>query len=341
MNKQMLGVIEASTYHNTLTPLTAYRSVGAVPFAGRYRLIDFILSNMVNSGISSVAIFPRSHYRSLMDHLGSGKEWDLDRKRDGLYIFPPIMSELQTEPSTLFSQLRYHIDYFLRSTQKYVLISNTFNISNIDFKPVLRRHVQVGAAVTSLEHEGEKLGMYVLEKSRLVSLLQDTEHDFKDVHEMIEYIQKHETIHVYEHTGYVARISDIPSYFSASMSLLKPDTWSRLFLKERSILTKVKDEPPTRYVKGSNVKNSIVANGCVIEGHVENSIIFRGVRVEKGAVIKNSIVMQKGTVHKNSHIEYAILDKDVKVEANTVIKGDTTNPHVVAKGTRQGALMNS
>ncbi|MBM7704804.1 sugar phosphate nucleotidyltransferase [Metabacillus iocasae] len=341
MNTQMLGIIDACTNTKSLQPLTSYRSIAALPFAGRYRLIDFALSNMVHSGIHSVALFPRYHYRSLMDHLGSGKEWDLNRKRDGLFIFPPMIENNLFEAPSVFSQLRYHINYFLRSTQKYAVIANSYTVCNINFQQVLARHIDTGATITEVVQNGESLHMYIIETETLVDMLQNSTYDFATIEDFVAYMAQCSKVLPYEHVGYVATISSTQSYFEASMDILSSQTWKQLFMKERPVYTKVKDEPPTRYATGATVKNSVIANGCIIEGHVENSIIFRGVRIEKGVVIKNSIVMQKGIVKTNSLLNSAILDKDVKVGPGFKLIGDTNMPHVIAKGSIQGALMKS
>lgn len=340
MNKQMLGIIDASPYTNNLKPLTQFRTFAAVPFGGRYRLVDFMLSNLVQSGIHSVALFPRKNYRSLLDHLGSGKEWDLDRKRDGLFIFPPKMDEPGSQPS-IVSQLRYHIDYFLRSTQKYAVIANSSTICRLNFQDVLNHHIRSNAQITEVYHEGRPLQIYVMETALLIDLIYQGSFPVNTISEFVQYHSSKYNVSHYEHTGYTAVISDVASYFSKSMEILDPQTWKQVFVKDRPIFTKVKDEPPTRYMKTAVVKNSMIANGCVIEGHVENSIIFRGVKIEKGAVVKNSIVMQKSIVKENGLLNYVILDKDVKVERNTELIGNSEYPYVIEKGTVQGALMNS
>ncbi|MFC3884707.1 sugar phosphate nucleotidyltransferase [Bacillus songklensis] len=340
MNKQMLGVIDASPYTMDLRPLTKYRTVAAIPFAGRYRLIDFMLSNLVHSGIHSVALFPRINDRSLVDHLGSGKEWDLDRKRDGLFVFPP-MSNNQQDLTSIVPQLRYHIDYFLRSTQKYTVITNSYTIGHINFKDVLRHHIRSNAHITEVYHHGRPLQIYVLETALLIDLIYQENIPVPTLSEFIRACASKYILSRYEHDGYAAVIFDIESYFNNSLEMLSPLAWKQVFIKDRPIYTKVKDEPPTRYMKTANVKNSMVANGCVIEGYVENSIVFRGVKIEKGAIVKNSIVMQKSMVKENSLLNYVILDKDVKVERNTELVGEPEHPYVIEKGTVQGALMNS
>ncbi|KAA0543148.1 glucose-1-phosphate adenylyltransferase [Bacillus sp. BGMRC 2118] len=343
MNDTMLGLIDASTVNESLKSLTLKRSLSAIPFGGRYRLIDFVLSNMVNSGITSVAIFPKKQYRSLMDHLGSGKQWDLNRKRDGLFFFPPVDHEkVEEDEFGSFSQMEANLDYFHRSTQEYVVIANCQVVANIDFRDVLQRHKESGAHFTCIRKNGRSLNMYVLKKSFLMELFSKHKESgytyFSDV--LMDRGLMYQ-INGYEYDGYVAYIDSIESYYFHSLELLNHEVWKKLFLLNKPIYTKVKDEPPTRYMKGSLVKNSIIANGCMIEGHVENSILFRGVKVGKGTVIKNSIVMQKTQIEDDCELEYVILDKDVKIQSRALLKGTENSPLVFEKGTVQGALMNT
>lgn len=342
MNKSMLGVIDATAYHQSLEDLLLNRSLAAVPIAGRYRLIDFILSNMVNSGINSVAIFPKYQYRSLMDHLGSGKNWDLNRKRDGLFFFPAPALDSVDEGMGSFNHFAHHMDYFYRSKQKYALISNCNTIFTTDFNPVLKRHMETGCDITKMNHNQESMEIYLIEKSLLIDLIEKRgESGYTCMKDVVEDISSNLTICDYEYLGYVERIECIQSYFTASMNLLTPKCWKQLFRKEYPVLTKVKDEPPTRYQKGTVVKNAIIANGCFVEGDVKESTIFRGVKIGQGSSVSNSIIMQKSQVGENCVLEYVILDKDVKIEDNVKLIGSPENPVVIRKGMIQGALMNS
>ncbi len=342
MHKNILGVIDATTHNNMMEDLILNRSMCAVPFAGRYRLIDFVLSSMVNSGIESVAILHSYENRSLMDHLGSGREWDLNRKRDGLFFFPSPRKESQSEIIGCFKQLRRNLDYFYRGDRKYTLISNCHTVCNINFKDILTRHITTNSDVTEVRHKEKSLGMFLIETSLLIDLINNQEYNgYESIVDVV--IDKNQTLKIseYEYTGYAAMINSIEKYYSHSMELLNPAIWKQLFLKNNPIYTKVKDEPPTRYVNGSLVKNSMIANGCVIEGHVENSIIFRGVKIGKGTVVKNSIIMQKSQIGTNCTLESAILDKDVRVENGVILLGTNSAPFVLRKGSVQGALMNS
>lgn len=338
----MLGVIDATTYHEGLEALMTHRSLAAIPIAGRYRLIDFILSNMVNSDIESVAIFPKYQYRSLMDHLGSGKNWDLNRKRDGLFFFPSPNIEEKSNGIGSFVHFEANLDYFYRSKQKYSLIANCFTVFNIDFRPILKKHIQSGCDVTEIRHQGDSLQMYLMKTSLLIELIKSREMTgYTCINDLVRDIHQPYHLCTYEYDGYAKMIDSIQTYFSTSMSILEPHIWKQLFRKERPIYTKVKDEPPSRYKKGASVSHSMVANGCQIEGIVENSIISRGVKIGKGSVVKNCIIMQKTQIDEDCLLESVIVDKDVKIEPGTILAGSSEFPFVIQKRTVQGALMNS
>lgn len=343
MKKKLLGVIDATTYHEDLEDLLTHRSLAALPFGGRYRIIDFVLSNMVNSEIRSVAIFPKMQYRSLMDHLGSGKNWELNRKRDGLFFFPSPIVDSDSYRIGSFEHFAVNIDFFYRSTQEYSIISNCYTIFNMDYRPILDWHCHSGCDITEIHHkDGRSMEMYLIQTSVLIELIETRNETgytcMKDVVGELNHLFK---ICHYEYDGYAVMIDSIETYFSTSMNLLKSGTWKQLFIKEQPIFTKVKDEPPTKYMNDSNVRNAMIANGCLIGGSVENSIVSRGVKIGKGTVIKNCIIMQKCQIEENCYLDSVILDKDVKVDAGTHLVGTIHAPYVIRKGTKQGALMNS
>jgi glucose-1-phosphate adenylyltransferase len=343
LKRKLLGVIDATTYHDNLEDLLTHRSLAALPFAGRYRIIDFVLSNMVNSGIRSVAIFPKMQYRSLMDHLGSGKNWDLNRKRDGLFFFPSPIVDNDGNRIGSFELFAANLDFFYRSTQKYSLIANCNTVFNMNFKPILDAHRNSGSDITEIhQKDGGSMEMYLIDTSLLIKLVETRNvSGYTCMKDVVHDIHTLYPVCNYEYDGYAVMIDSIEKYFSSSMNLLKTDVWKKLFIKEQPILTKVKDEPPTKYIKGSVVKNAMIANGCLISGSVENSIVFRGVTIGKGAIIKNCIILQKCHIEENCHLDSVILDKDVRVETGAQLTGTARSPFVVRKGTKQGALMNS
>lgn len=338
----MLGIINATNEFDSLKKLTQHRSLAALPFGGRYRLIDFMLSNMVNSGIHSVAIFTGHENRSIMDHLGSGKQWDLDRKRDGLFVFTPNCPCEKFECGS-FHHLDRNIDYLLRSKQKYVVITAAHIVTSINFRPILLRHIEMQSDITEVYYKGRSLQTYIMGKDLLLSLIKG----YKDkenisVNDIVRENPTSLRIHPYEAQQYVAIIDSIESYYENSLAILQPSVWKQLFHNDAPTFTKVKDEPPTRYSKGAKVSNSMIANGSIIEGTIENSILFRSVKIGKGSIIRNSIIMQKTEIGENCILDGVILDKDVKIVDGTVLTGakQGLSPFVVEKGTEQGALMN-
>ncbi len=342
MKPTMLGIIDATSYFESLEDLLVHRSLAAVPIGGRYRLIDFVLSSMVNSGIHSVAIFPKYQYRSLMDHLGSGKNWDLNRKRDGLFFFPaPALEAAQDEVGS-FNHFAHHIDYFYRSNQEYAVLATCNTISNINFKPILERHIKIGSDITEVRHQGKALEMYLLKTDLLIDFITNRfETGYTCMRDVVEDLHHSHKVCGYELEGYVSSIECIQGYYETSMEMLTSQCWNSLFLKNAPIYTKVKDEPPTKYTSDSNVTNSMIANGCCVEGTVHRSILSRAVKVGKNSKIENSIIMQKSQIGQNCILEHVILDKDVKIEDNVRLIGDAKKPIVIRKGMIQGALMNS
>ncbi|KIL48171.1 sugar phosphate nucleotidyltransferase [Jeotgalibacillus soli] len=330
---RLLGVIDAATSVKGLQDLSLNRSVASIPFAGRYRFIDFILSNMVNSGVESVAIFPRHQYRSLMDHIGSGKNWDLDRKRDGLFFFPPYFEPNENSNVGSFDRLEQHLDFFERSHQDYILIANSYTIASIDLNEALAEHLIQDNDITEITTSSRSLEMYILKKSLLIELIQNRKNSqFISISDVATQPLHHYKIGGYEHHGYAAVMDSIDAYFKHSMDLLDHSIWSQLFSTDRPVFTKVKDEPPTRYSAESVVTNSMVANGGIIHGRVDSSIVSRAVKIGNHSVVKNCIVMQKSQIGENCHLEYVILDKDVRIQDGVTLKGTSDKPLVLRKG---------
>lgn len=354
--RQMMGVINLIQEQVDLGALTAHRCVAAVPFGGRYRLIDFILSNMVNAGIEDVAVFTENNVRPLMDHLGSGKEWDLDRKRGGLFVLPAAQSQVTTD----VEQLQAQRDFFYRGKQEYIVWARSHHVCNLDLQRVLYQHEQTNADVTMVYHTttadvkntlmmdgsgrvvsvqpaknvvvaNAPIEVYVMNRSWLLHQL-DHMGDAKQFVEQFIF-QRLQDIRVYGFAfeGYVASIDRLERYYQHSMELLQPEVLRELFFRGAPIYTKVKDEPPAKYCDEAHVHNSLIANGCIINGHVENSILFRGVRVAKGVVVRNSIVMQNCELSEHATVQHAILDKDVFVDPKQVVHGRPEQPVIVPK----------
>ncbi len=368
----LMGIINLSENEEEIKEITYDRPIATIPIAGRYRVVDFILSNMVNAGINNISIFTQGKSRSLMDHIGTGKSWDLDRKNDGIFVLNPKMNinDLITHKGDI-ENFKNHLDYLYRSKQEYVFITRSFMICNIDLNEAFAYHRKSGADITIIyksminnhgrfmdsdtlnmdengnvisigRNAGNKreynmsLEMYLLKKDLLIEIIQDSISSGENEYLRQAMLQNIKTLNVnaYPFEGYVSCINSIKNYYESNMDLLELEVSEELFGKNRIIYTKVKDEPPTKYSKGSDVTNSLIANGCVIEGTVMNSVIGRGVNVEKGAVIKDSIIMQKSTIGKDAYLNNTILDKYVQVVEGKILSGDRRNPLVIRKGLR-------
>ncbi len=362
-----MSVLFAAGNESKLNELTIHRTTASLPFGGRYRLVDFALSNLVNSGITSIGIITRNNYSSLMDHIRMGRDWDLNRKNSGIMVFPPFVVNTSREVYKGKIEALYTILEFLkRSVEGYVVIANCNIAANIDFEKVLAEHLEKGADITMLCHKGKlttskrvsitknsdnivedlcfseipqeeekliSLNSYIIKKDRLISLVEDAyAHGFVDFEKDILFREVNEgKIYAYEIEGYAAIVDDVKTYYNESMQLLKYDTRKQLFDSGSKIYTKVKDSIPTTYGENSVIKNSLIADGCVIDGTVENSILFRNVRIQKGAVVKDSIIMEDGTVMSNSVLAYAITDKGVTIRESRQISGFSTYPIVIVK----------
>ena len=375
--KDVMGLINLSKKEAGLDlgKLTKERCTASVPFGGRYRIIDFILSNMVNSGIYNVGVLVLHQYRSLLDHLGSGKEWDLHRKRDGLFILPPAFHQLSMDYKGDMQNFGANMDYLEMSSQKIVIIAGSNVICNTDFREVVDYHREMKADITVLYEEkdphkedlsrykkvevdeegrvkeiedapgrikGNKifLDMVVINKDSLLDIISscyspDMQEECNFLSEGIIPRLSELKIYGFPHRGYLAVIDSLTSYYKHSMDLLLPEVSRELFFDPGFIYTKVNDEPPAKYSANAQVQHSLVANGCLIEGEVKNSILFRGVRVHKDVVIKDSIIMQKSEISPGATLENVIIDKDVHISGGQELKGKKNDPLVVGKKERR------
>lgn len=370
---RVMGLILTGGKNNRLKELSMERSISAVPFGGKYRAIDFTLSNMVNSGIVNVGVLTQYNFRSLMDHLGSGKEWDLDRKNNGLFIFPPYLSEFGTGWYKGSADAMYNnITFLERSDEEFVVIAQGYAIYNMDYLPMIEQHIESGADITigcrslkdfsvdeqrllgmvdmdaskritdfqekPLKPNGSycSMGLYVLRRVKLIELLQDcASHGMTEfVNDVLVRNVAKMDMRAYISEGYWRPLSTIQLYYKANMELLEPRIRMDLLMNRRKVFTKVKDEPPAKYNEEAVVRNAIIADGCIIEGVVENSVLFRGVKVNKGAVIRNSIVMQNSIIEEGVNLTHAILDKDVTITSGKQLHGDLEWPLIVGKGVR-------
>ena len=367
-NVNALGVIFANTYDNLVPELVAERSMASIPFGGRYRLIDFTLSSMANAGIDNVSVIVRKNYHSLMDHLGAGREWDLTRKRGGLNIVPPFAERSVKLYSGRVDALDSILNWLEAQKERYVILSDSYIAMNFDFNKLIDAHVKSGADVTMVYNRaaipegarsdnytirlddndrvveilsndyriGEQnlaMNIYVIERESLIHLIHDA-----SVRGLVYFerdILAHNVnilnIHALEYTGYVAHVCDMKSYFDENLKLTDDENLEKLFPKKSPVYTKIRDDNPTRYVPGCKVPDSILADGCVIEGTVENCVLFRGVKVKKGAVVKNCVLMQDTVVEANAELDCVVTDKNVKITAGKKLSGTESFPVYVQK----------
>lgn len=371
----VMGLVYTSKNDLTLRELTSQRALAAIPVAGRYRIIDFVLSDLVNSGVRNVGIIAQKNYQSLMDHLGSGKEWDLHTRNNGLFILPPFVTrENGGEYSGVLDALRANFDYLRRSKQKYVILTNSNFIMNTSFETMIEQHIDNDADITLMY---KKVGSTELEFSHSSSsahvfidvgednIVRDMEVNpnatsFDNLFIDVLLIKRTLLIHLVDQaiangaksfeedilrpfirsgalkimahctSAYYRRIETIKGYFDFNLDLLNQDVRKELF-SSRPVYTKKRDDAPAVYRSGAKVTNSIVADGCVIEGTVENSILFRGVHVVRGAVVKNSIIMQDSYIEDNVELENVILDKEVTVRSNGRLIAPRQYPIVIGK----------
>ncbi len=365
-----IGIIFGNTSSSILQGLTQDRPIAAVPFGGRYRLLDFALSSMVNSGIRTVGFVTPQHYRPMLDHLGAGKDWSLDRKSGGLFILPGAIHGLINYNSRFrLKDVQLNIEFLKKDSAENVVISSSDQVFNINYRNILEYHIDEDADITLVYKKTEnhldckgRVKLRVSEDQRISQILREEElneaklplHYFVDILvirrqcllRIIEGYKGIETIGLvdiisdnlevlrvqgYLYDGYVGTIRSVKEYFERNMELLDPEIRKTLFRATQPIHTKIRDNPPTKFGNQSNVKNSLISSGCLIEGDVENSILSRGVLVKDGSKIKNCIIMSKCIIAQNSILENVILDKFAEINEGNILKGKETNPLVVYK----------
>lgn len=371
-NTSALGIIFPNSYDAVVPELVNVRLMASIPFASRYRLVDFMLSSMAGCDITNISLLVNKNYLSLMDHLGSGREWDLVRKNGGLHLFPPNAERTATAYTGRVSAIAGILDFLRGQKEKYVVMSDANKAVNFDFKAMINAHIEKGADVTIAYTESEipegylnmsnnqgfyytygiedgrvtnikvnpkdegiqnvSMNVFVIERELLIDLINTAFVRGQRYWERDVLLSQIDTLNIqaYKYDGYVARIASVKSYFEENMKLLDDANLDALF-GDNSIHTKVRDDNPTRYIAGAKAVNIMAADGCVIEGEVENSILFRGVKIGKGAKVKNCILMQDTVVEAGADIEYLITDKEVTVSEGKEMKGTDSYPVYIAK----------
>ena len=366
-----LGIVFSNIFTRDIPELTNVRTLASVPFAGRFRLIDFTLSNMVNSGIATVGIITQYNYQSLMDHVGSGKNWDLSRKNGGLVILPPFNNETGGGGvyTSRFEAIK-SIESFIRHNEADVIVMSDCDIvCNFDFSEVMREHQANNADFTIVYREKDiqptdnrsyifvkettdgkvtemtdsnknKAGnkkiyanMLVANRALLLNLLKHhKEFGINSFSRDILFKTKEYNIYAHKLNGYYSSIDGLANYYKHSMELLDEKTRNALFYANGAdIFTKVRDSAPAKFTDSANVSNSMIADGCVIEGEVKNSILFRGVHVAKGARVTDSIIFQGGSVYEGSSVNCVIMDKKATVLEKRNLSGHYTHPYYIGK----------
>ena len=371
------GLILSNLHRNRLPEMTRRRSLSSVPFGGRYRLIDFLLSNMVNAGITNIGIATDFNYKSLLDHIGTGKDWDLARRSGGIRILPPYFSgadhiHYQQSYSTRLTAMMATLDFVRRCPEDYIVLCDGNVICNMDLTALVEQHVAKEADITFVAKKMDvTAGMLneddILvesdENGRLTSYARALPHEVGEKNVMINVIVMRTTfmrnmlenaaahgatsfgddilrpnlkrwkVYVSYFEGWCAHIDSMESYFNRSMELLDPEVRADLFGREdRPILTKVRNSAPTKYAPGAKVSDSLVADGCVIEGTVENCVLFRGVRIGKGTVVRNCVLMQDTYTGSNVTLQGVIADKNVTIRDGRLLAGHETLPFYIDKG---------
>ena len=370
------GIIFSSLNKNTLSRLTATRTVAAIPFACRYRLVDFCLSNLVNANIYDISIVANYNYRSLLEHLGSGKDFDLARRAGGINFVSPFQNISDISEVKMFSThleaLRSMYSYIMNSDSDYFILMDSDTVLNIDLKKVVSYHEKRGSELTMVtkridtafsskhprmmikskdgkindiamseksvsEHEELALGIIVVGKLYLSQIIEEAmAHNYNSLTRYILRHHKENEFYTYLFDGYSATVSSFLDYYKYSMDLVYSDSSRRSLLEatDKRIYTKIHNSAPKLYKKGATVKNSLLADESVIEGTVINSVIFRGVKIEAGAVVKNCVLFHGTYVGKGAKLNCIVTDKDVYISENTELSGSEGLPFYVQKGRR-------
>lgn len=366
--KDAMAIIFPNMHDKALGQLTAERTSASLPFAGRYRLIDFGLSAMVAAGVYNVGIVVKQNYQSLFRHLGNGRDWDLSRKRGGLTTFSPYGDAGATVYRGRVGAIAQIREFIENSTEEYVILMDGDVVCLPDFKKIIDAHAETGADITvvyqkmqaqagtgamvlELESDGAikdmrdcdateelqdiSMNIIIVGRKLLLDLVHEATRTGKDRFErdIIAANVGKLRMRGYQCTGYRSHIYSLESYFDANLALLDPANRNALFKKDFPVLTKVYDEAPARYKMGSVTHSSILADGCMIEGTVKNSVLFRGVTVGKGAVVENCVLMSGTVVAPGAHLNYCLSDKNVQISTGKTLAGTKESPLYIPKGT--------
>ena len=360
-----MGLIMTNYSAGSFGSLTEDRPIATLPFGGRYRLIDFPLSNIVNSRINTVGIITPYMYRSLMDHVGAGKEWMVRRKTGGMFFLPGSIYGVKSQSHSKFllRDIILNRSYLERSHDDVVVITGSNKIFNIDFRRVVKAHAEAEADITlvykpdyvpceapeqylNISSHGRVIGFnsepdenancfmdaFVISRELLLKFMSwYSALDYMDLTDIFAENMDKVKINAYSFEGYMGSVNGLASYLQANLDLLKEDVRHELFTSGHRIRTKVSDAPPARYQPTADVRNSLISTGCSISGTVINSIVFRGAQIAEGAVVKNCIVMQKGVIGEGAELENVILDKYCTIKPGVRLNDLAESPLAIGK----------
>ena len=366
--KGLHGIIFSYETRSDLRELGEMRSAASVPFGGRYRAVDFALSNLVNAGVTDVGVVLHGRYQSMIDHLGSGKQWDLSRKRGGLKMLPPFnyrqnwgVLPFRGKIEAL-AEVRSYLDTI---RQDYVALMDGDLVVNLPLQEIFAQHIESGADITTvcgndsfetdngtyfeLDKEGKVidvlfnlnhprgyrgLEVYILSTKLLKDIVDECSgrDQFSWRRDVLLAGKDILNIRSYVWKGFAAQIRSVKEYYDRSMQLLDPEIRGELFCSDRPIIAKGADKASAYVSPSGQCVESLVAEGCRIEGTVENSILFPGVVVEEGAVVRNCVLFKETVVHKNAQLSYIITDKNVEILEDRTLMGHASYPLVISKG---------
>ena len=354
-----IGIILAGGNNNRMKELTAKRAVPALPVAGSFRSIDFALSSMSNSHIQTVAVLTQYNARSLNEHLSSSKWWNFGRKQGGLFLFTPTVTADNSDWYRGTADAMYqNIDFLKRRHEPYVIISSGDCVYKLDFNRVLDFHIEKKSDITvvckdmmynddvsrfGVEHMDDEsrstefdekpiealsntisTGIYVIRRRQLIELLEAAaeENRFDFVNDILVRYKNVKKIYGYKINSYWNNIADIDAYFKTNMDFLRPDVRSYFFREEPTICSKVDDLPPAKFNPGSDISNSLVSSGCIINGSVEDSVLFKQVFVGKNTTVKNCVILNDVYIGDNVHLENCIVESRGTSNPNTCYCGE-------------------
>ena len=354
-----IGIILAGGNNKMMKELSNKRAIAAMPVAGSYRSIDFALSNMSNSKIQKVAVITQYNARSLNEHLSSSKWWDFGRKQGGLFVFTPtITADSSYWYRGTADSLYQNLQFLKSSHEPYVVIASGDGIYKLDYGKVLEYHIEKKADITmvvkkledrseinrfgvvSMTEEGRvteidekpletnlstvSTGIYIIRRRLLIELIEkaaeEDRHDF--VRDILVRYKNLKKIYAYKIDTYWSNISTVNSYYKTKMDFLKKDVRNYFFKQYPDIYTKVEDLPPAKYNFGAEVRNSLVSSGCIVNGCVENSVLFKKIYIGNNSVVKNCIILNDAYIGDNSYLENCIVESGSKIKANSRYVGE-------------------